>query len=77
MERASRDLYVIGGTEVYAEAMPYTRRMRITRVRASPPGDTFFPDFGEEWDWENAPHWEKRDPRDEFETAHEIWVRYI
>lgn len=37
--------FVIGGGEIYAAALPRATRLELTRVHASPPGDTFFPAF--------------------------------
>ena len=76
MERRCGDLFIIGGTSAYEQAMPYARQMLITRVHAKPEGDTFFPDFDTEWDLVNTPTWEKH-PGDEHATALEEWVRYV
>ncbi len=74
MPRQSPELIVAGGAVVYEAALKYARRMIITRIRARPDGDTFFPPFGEEWCWENTPTSLLCDPRDEYETAVELWV---
>ena len=37
------EICVIGGGEIYAEAMPRADRLSITHVKSSPPGDTYFP----------------------------------
>lgn len=76
MPRQSRELIIAGGATVYEEALKYAERMIITRVRARPEGDTYFPDFGEEWDVENTPTFE-RGAKDEYDTALELWVRYM
>ena len=34
---------VIGGAEIYAQAMPLADRLEITRIHARPEGDTGFP----------------------------------
>jgi dihydrofolate reductase len=51
--RAARDapeLVVIGGAQVYELAMPYVRRIYLTRVLASVGGDTVFPTLEpDEW----------------------------
>ncbi|WP_448580583.1 dihydrofolate reductase [Thermaurantiacus sp.] len=36
-------IFVIGGAEIYALAMPIATRIELTRVHASPEGDTRFP----------------------------------
>lgn len=44
------ELMVIGGAQLYAEALPRTRRMHLTLLHASFDGDTWFPDYDErEW----------------------------
>jgi len=40
------ELFVAGGGQVYAEALPWAHRMVLTEVDEAPDGDTFFP----EWD---------------------------
>ncbi len=37
------EICVIGGGQIYAQAMPLADRLAITHVHASPDGDTFFP----------------------------------
>jgi dihydrofolate reductase len=44
------DVFVIGGSEVYREAMPYADQMLLTEVEQSPEGDALFPAF-EAGDW--------------------------
>ena len=39
-------LYIIGGAEVYAQALPRADRLELTEIDADFPGDTHFP----EWD---------------------------
>jgi dihydrofolate reductase len=39
------EVFVVGGGEVYRQAMPRADRLLITEVNASPEGDTFFPDI--------------------------------
>lgn len=40
-----RELFVIGGGELYREALPMADRVYVTRVHATPEGDTFFPEL--------------------------------
>ena len=50
--RAASDdeAFVIGGTALFAEALPIADRMYLTRVHAEPEGDTRFPSFdADEW----------------------------
>ena len=41
------EVFVVGGGQVYAEALPLADRLELTLVDAEPEGDTFFPDV----DW--------------------------
>ena len=41
---------VIGGAEIYAQAMPRATRLEITQIHASPEGDTRFPAIDGGWD---------------------------
>ena len=44
------DVFVVGGAEIYALFLPIASRIYLTRVHASFPGDTTFPDFDRaEW----------------------------
>lgn len=51
LERAeSREVMVIGGGELYRQALPLARRMVLTLVECEPEADTWFPDWPEaEW----------------------------
>lgn len=39
-----QEVFVIGGAQIYAEALPYADKLYITRIDTSVPADTFFPD---------------------------------
>jgi dihydrofolate reductase len=41
--RRGSDIMVIGGAEIYAQAMPLADRLEITRIHMNPQGDTAFP----------------------------------
>ncbi|MEP7035581.1 MAG: dihydrofolate reductase, partial [Actinomycetota bacterium] len=43
-------VFVIGGGQVYQEAMPFADQMMLTEIDQSPDGDAFFPPF-------EADHW--------------------
>jgi len=45
------DIYVIGGANVYKQAIPCADRLYITEVDCSPKGDAFFPEFDKN-NWE-------------------------
>lgn len=41
----AEELCVIGGADVYRQALPMTTRLEITRVHAAIDGDVFFPEY--------------------------------
>jgi len=43
LRRSAAEIAVIGGAEIYAQAMPLADRLDITEVHARPDGDTVFP----------------------------------
>jgi len=38
-------VFIIGGTELYRQALPIATELHVTWVEATVPGDTYFPDF--------------------------------
>lgn len=48
--RGQTEIMVIGGAEVFREALPHARRIFLTRVHGTPEGDTFLPEIAAE-DW--------------------------
>lgn len=71
----AREAYVIGGGEIYRLALPQARRVYLTRVHASPEGDTFFPVLDPaEWTMiSNVPH--EADEKHAFSYSFQIWQR--
>lgn len=60
----AEDAYIVGGAEVYGEALDMADRMELTEVDRSPDGDTWFPDV----DWKQ---WREtaREPHEGFAFA--------
>ncbi len=48
---AGPDAVVIGGASVYVLLLPWCDRVRVTKVFASPPADSFFPNLDKHPDW--------------------------
>ena len=59
------EVFVVGGAQVYAEALPATDRLALTFVDAAPEGDTVFPEV----DWSQ---WRER-----ARLAGEGWTRVM
>jgi len=53
-----KEIFVIGGTEIFKLALPYAQKMILTFVDASLEADTYFPEFDEnEWrETKSEPH---------------------
>jgi dihydrofolate reductase len=46
----SQEIFIIGGGQIYTEAMPMATRLYITRVKSTfPQADTFFPAIDSSW----------------------------
>ena len=47
LEKCAREteVFVVGGAEIYRQAMPLVERIYLTRVHAELPGDRFFPEL--------------------------------
>ncbi|MGB3865228.1 MAG: dihydrofolate reductase [Xanthobacteraceae bacterium] len=43
LRRFATEIAVIGGADIYAQAMPFADRLEVTEVHAAPAGDTRFP----------------------------------
>lgn len=67
----SREIFVMGGADLYAQCLPIASALYVTRVHASFAGDAFFPAF-EMKEWFT---WEARSisqaPGDEYPTSFE------
>jgi dihydrofolate reductase len=50
------ELMVIGGGDIYAQALAIADCVQLTRVHLTPQGDTFFPVLGAEWQETAAEH---------------------
>ena len=44
---SNKEVFIIGGSQLYAEALPMADQLDITRVHFAPEGDTWFPEV----DW--------------------------
>lgn len=69
------DICVIGGGEIYVQALDHADTVHLTRVLADIEGDTLFPALGaDEWELvstEDVP----AGPADSHPTRYEVWIR--
>lgn len=67
--------FILGGGEIYALALPQAKRMELTIVHTTTPGDTYFPEFDEsEWRLTHDEHHEA-DENHEFEFSFRTYER--
>lgn len=68
--------FVIGGVSLFAEALPQAGDLYLTRVHASPPGDTLLPEIPfAEWELQPEKIHHERDERHEYAFTCEHWRR--
>jgi len=74
-EAGGKELFIIGGAEIYRHALPQASRLYITRVGADIEGDTHFPviDFCDWKQIESEPH--QADDKNDFDYCFEVYER--
>lgn len=56
----NNEIYIIGGTSIYKEALPFAKKMMISYIKKEYEGDTYFPEFNqEEWEKESEQDFEE------------------
>lgn len=71
----SKEIFVIGGASVYVQAIDLADKIYLTRVHASPEGDTYFPAI-DETRWKLASSQEvPKGEKDEYNYAFQIYER--
>lgn len=72
---SDEELFVIGGAQIYAEALPRADRFYLTRVHHPYEGDTSFPAWNEsEWQMVESEHFE-RGEKYEYPFTIEVYER--
>lgn len=73
--REVNEVCVGGGGEIYREALPIADRIYLTRIKASPQGDTRFPEISPD-EWVEVSREElPRSPGDTAEAVHIVYAR--
>jgi dihydrofolate reductase len=75
LRRGTDEIIVIGGTEVFLQAIPLARRLEVTHVHWQPVGDTFFPPIDREQWREVARSEHEAGTRDDAPFAYATYVR--
>lgn len=73
--RDEREVFIIGGANIYKQALPLAQRVLLTRVHTSLDGDAYFPELPQT-EWRKIS--ENRHPQDErhvYDFTFEVWER--
>lgn len=71
----AREVYIIGGGEIYRQAMDMANEIVITRVHASFDADTYFPDIKEE-EWKLVSNKDfEPDEKHAYAYSFQVWKR--
>ncbi len=74
-ETDAKEVFVIGGGQVYKEAMPIANKIVLTRVHTTVDGDAFFPAFSES-DWKLFSRMDfPADEKHAYAYSFEVWLR--
>ena len=73
--RDERDVFIIGGAEIYKQALPYAHKILLTRVHTTVDGDAFFPEFDRaQWTLTNSTFHDK-DEKHAYPFTFEVYER--
>ena len=74
-ETDSKEAFVAGGGQIYAEALPLADKIYLTRVHAILDGDAFFPVFDEK-EWELISNMDQpADEKHAYAYSFQVWQR--
>lgn len=69
------EVFIIGGGEIYKQAMPYADKIELTRVHASFEADAFFPEIDEsKWKLVNKEE-HKQDERHKYDFSYLTYLK--
>ena len=72
-ETGAREIFVIGGAQVFKTALPLANRIYLTRIHHQFQGDAYFPSFSkEQWHLVKS-HTHQPDEKNKYAYTFEIW----
>jgi dihydrofolate reductase len=72
---AGQEAFIIGGASIYKQSIDLADKLYITRVHASPEGDTSFPEIKES-DWKVlSSEYHQKDEKNEYDYSFTIYER--
>ncbi len=74
-ETDAKEAFIVGGGEIYKEALPVADKIVITRVHAFVDGDAFFPAFNEK-EWQLFSNLDfPADDKHQYSYSFQVWER--
>jgi len=71
----AKEAYIVGGGEIYQQALPLSHRVYLTRVHATLEGDTHFPALNEK-EWKLLSQLDfKADAKHKYDYSFQVWER--
>ena len=71
----AKEVFVIGGGEIYRMAFEKTKRIYLTRVKTEPEGDTFFPDLDTKTWYLVSKKDHEADEKNIYDHSFQVWER--
>lgn len=73
--RDEREIFIIGGADIFKQALPLAQKVLLTRVHAEIAGDTFFPELPpSDWTLVSQDRHSK-DEKHAYDYTFEVWER--
>jgi len=73
--RDEREIYIIGGANLYKQTLPLAEKVLLTRVHTVINGDAYFPELSdEEWGLSHQ-EYHPKDDRHAYDFTFEVWER--
>ncbi len=72
-ENGEKEVFIVGGAQIYRQAIPFVDRMYITEIHSNFEGDTFFPEY-EKKDWkEIQSEYHKSDDKNSYPYTFKVY----
>jgi dihydrofolate reductase len=70
-----KEVFIVGGGEIYKQSMDVADKIYITRVHATLEGDTFFPEIkNAEWELVSNEDFQK-DEKHQYDYSFQTWIK--
>ncbi len=70
----AKEIFVIGGAEIFESALPLADRIYLTRIHNDVEGDAFFPSLADEWGLVSD-HFCEADEKNVYNHSFQVWEK--